>query len=280
MIFDTLEKMLAGVLAQASRINHPLKTVFAEVAIRGVKTLREYPTFRLYDHRELVNKINEVGIDSDEQKMIRTHLPYDEFAVVVHNVGTVFFWRGSVLPEEYNGPDYGKTIYSIATIHHGDDAQDDYEFFGPVMMLQQDNGQLDLWTPYPPDLGEDEKADLYKESEKTMNTAVTLLNILSVCRNQVVACKTPDGLKKKRAKHGKYPQYEYKILTLDATAVKQLPTAQRELVTGRLSPRTHTRRGHVRHYPGGKVTWVRSSIINAPYYADGVIVKDYDVIGS
>ena len=61
MIFDKLEQMLAGVIIRANEIEHPLKTVFTEVALRGVKTLRGYPAFRLYDHRELVNKLNEVA---------------------------------------------------------------------------------------------------------------------------------------------------------------------------------------------------------------------------
>ncbi len=277
MFQDHLERMLAGVTAQAGRTDHPLKEVFAHTAIRAVKLLKTYPTFRLYDHRELVTKLNEVAPPDEELEMIKRHLPYEEFAVTVHNLATVFFFKGAVLPEEYNGPGHGRTLYSIATIEHGPYGQDEYSFFGPVMMLDAGDGQLDLWTPYPPGMPEDLKDDLYKSAERTMTSAVTLLNILSICRNQTVTVGTPKALQKKRAKHGKHANYEYKILTLDATAVQQLPAAERELVTGRLSPRTHTRRGHVRRLPSGKVTWVRSSIINAPYYADGVIVKDYEI---
>lgn len=147
-------------------------------------------------------------------------------------------------------------------------------------MAENDDGVLDVFTPYPETVAPDGREELYEEANKTLVSASTMLFILSICRNQVVTCKTPDGLIKKRVKHGKHPQYEYKILTLDATAVQQLPAEQRAVITGRLSPRTHTRRGHVRRTPNGKVTWVRSCIINAPYYDDGVIVKDYDVIGS
>jgi len=278
MIFDTLERMLAAVVAHAGQTDHPLKMVFADIGVRGVNTLRSFPNFRLYDSRTLVNKLNELGISDDEKHMIQTHLPYEEFSVTIHNVMTFFFWSGNVIDETTaTHPDNGKTIYSVATIDHGSNAQDDFKFFGPVMMLQQSDGQLDLWTPHPPDIDQEGKDALYNAAEEVMNKAVTVLNILSVCRNQVVTTRTPDGLKKKRAKQGKYPQYEYKILTLDPTAVKQLPAAQRAEVTGRLSPRTHTRRGHVRRLPSGRVTWIRSCIINAPYYDDGVIVKDYAV---
>jgi len=275
MIFDTLEKQLEGVRVYAKYQNHPLAELFAAVSTRAITTLRTYPTFRLYEHRELINKLNEVGISDDEKEMINRHLPYEEFAVVIANFGTTFFWQGDpfdCFPDDYNG----RPLFAIATLKHPD-AEDDYQFFGPVYMAEDGDGVLDIFTPCPDAVPPSDEAELYQEANKVMVSASTMLFIISLCRNQVITCKTPDGLKKKRAKHGKYPQYEYKILTLDATAVQQLPAAQRELITGRLSPRTHTRRGHVRRNANGKVIWIRSSVINAPYYADGLIVKDYDI---
>ncbi len=279
MIFDQIERMLRGVGKYASYHNHPLADLFTLISKRAITTLRTYPTFRLYEHEALINKLNAVGISDEEKEMINRHLPYEEFAVVVHNFGTYFFWQGDpfdCFPDDY----VGRPLFCIATLAHSPNAQDDYQFFGPVYMAEDGDGVLDIFTPVPDAVYNNDEAELYEEANKVMVTASTMLFILSICRNQVISCKTPYGLIKKRVKRGKYPQYEYKILTLDATAVKQLPTLQREQVTGRLSPRTHTRRGHVRRNANGKVIWIRSSVINAPYYADGLIVKDYEVIGS
>ena len=91
--------------------------------------------------------------------------------------------------------------------------------------------------------------------------------------------KIPKKMQRSRQKKGKYPNFEYKVLTLDKGALAVIPHNQRSLLKKRQSPRTHLRRGHYRRYKSGKLTWVHSCIVNTKVeHTLGRISKDYEVV--
>ena len=95
------------------------------------------------------------------------------------------------------------------------------------------------------------------------------------CSNVVtVDNPPPEALNRKRLKNGKPPVYTYKTLHI----VKPRNEANSSVMPcspcGRLGPRLHLRRGHIRRLPGKQV-WVSSCMVGEK--SRGVVHKDYAV---
>lgn len=84
----------------------------------------------------------------------------------------------------------------------------------------------------------------------------------------------PDKLARARAKSGKLPLYDYKILTLSG-GVAERGSAGKNGQEG-TSRRAHLRRGHIRRISKERIVWVRAALINAGTEA-GVVDKTYRV---
>jgi hypothetical protein len=90
------------------------------------------------------------------------------------------------------------------------------------------------------------------------------LNCVNV-KTQVI--EAPAALNKKRAKSGKPPIYEYKVLVLRQSAARG-----GSLVGSHESPRIHLRRGHIKHRKTGDFWWQPCVVGDRKR---GVVVKDY-----
>lgn len=95
------------------------------------------------------------------------------------------------------------------------------------------------------------------------------------CSNVVtVDNPPPEALNRKRLKNGKPPVYTYKTLHI----VKPRNEANSSVMPcspcGRLGPRLHLRRGHIRRLPGKQV-WVSSCMVGEK--SRGSVKKDYAV---
>lgn len=103
-----------------------------------------------------------------------------------------------------------------------------------------------------------------------------LMTALSLDKGRHVTLPAPEKLNRKRAKKGRPPLYEYKMLDIVADVMSP-PTEGVSHGKGshHASPRMHSRRGHVRKLASGKTTWIRNSIIGKP--GRGEIIKDYAV---
>lgn len=75
-------------------------------------------------------------------------------------------------------------------------------------------------------------------------------------------------LNQSRARKGKTPFYSYHFLTIPSPATESKASS-----AGHSSPRVHLRRGHLRRLSGGRVTWVRNTIVGNPDL--GVVEKTY-----
>lgn len=78
----------------------------------------------------------------------------------------------------------------------------------------------------------------------------------------------------KRAKKGKLPIYETKVLSLKTTENKSALKST-GLRAGHASPRQHLRRGHIRRLESGNI-WVNSCIVGDA--SKGVVHKSYEVV--
>ncbi len=112
-------------------------------------------------------------------------------------------------------------------------------------------------------------SDTSDELTCSMEFLVTI-NCSNVDTTQTAA---PINLNKKRALKGKPPLYSYRLLNLDfGSAANQTSNSSGGT---HASPRTHMRRGHIRHIAEGKITWVRPAVIGVRNA--GVVEKDYVV---
>lgn len=103
-----------------------------------------------------------------------------------------------------------------------------------------------------------------------------LLMALALDHGRHEVLPSPVKLNKKRAKRGKPPLYEYKVLDIVADVLQGPVSASKPHQGGsHASPRMHKRRGHVRRLTSGKQTWVRNAIIGKP--SRGQVIKDYAV---
>ena len=77
-----------------------------------------------------------------------------------------------------------------------------------------------------------------------------------------------ESLNKKRQARGNLPFLSYHVLALGGER-----SATTHLGGMHASPRQHLRRGHIRHLPTGRTTWVRSCVVGS--HSTGRVVKDY-----
>lgn len=82
----------------------------------------------------------------------------------------------------------------------------------------------------------------------------------------------PDKLARARAKSGKLPLYDYKVLTLSGDIAAR--GASDDVGSDAATKRTHLRRGHIRRISGERVVWVRAALVNAGKDI-GVVEKSY-----
>jgi len=97
---------------------------------------------------------------------------------------------------------------------------------------------------------------------------VCIVKMLQMSNVGIDRVPSPPKLNKARIARGKPPLFDYHVLT-----IRERPNAPRANGQGghHASPRTHTRRGHVRHLDSKNV-WVRSALINPGH---GFLSKSY-----
>jgi hypothetical protein len=105
------------------------------------------------------------------------------------------------------------------------------------------------------------------------SVAVIQMCAALACQNvKHEALEPPPALVKRAAKEGARPFFTYHVLTVDA----QRETAPRVDHGGTHSPpRTHVRRGHIRHLDEQRFVWVRSALVNPGQL--GAVGKSYAV---
>jgi hypothetical protein len=107
-------------------------------------------------------------------------------------------------------------------------------------------------------------------------SVIHLLTALCLDKGRHEVLPAPVKLNKKRAKKGRVPMYEYKILDIVADVLHTPQPADKPHQGGtHASPRMHKRRGHVRRLHSGRTTWVRNAIIGKP--GSGTVEKEYAV---
>lgn len=144
-----------------------------------------------------------------------------------------------------------------------------------VMVLDKQNGEIVAVT-------EDQRMlDLWHEANDPEIMAVCGLIGLVIRGLAVLNCSNvtwsdnpaPAALNKKREKAGKPPLFSFKTLQIKTGPQARTTSCASEL--GRLGPRLHLRRGHIRKLFGGTTTWVQSSMVGSA--RDGMAMKDYRV---
>lgn len=116
--------------------------------------------------------------------------------------------------------------------------------------------------------------DIIKTSTQCAHDFFEFIEALS-CKNvsQTIFQKTPNqNVANSRAKSGKLPIYETKILTINTDY--QSSGKQRSSTGTHSSPRQHLRRGHIRRLESGNI-WVNSCVVGDPN--KGKISKTYHV---
>lgn len=119
---------------------------------------------------------------------------------------------------------------------------------------------------------------MLQDLDDDVHVALDFMLALS-CNNVKVSNSAADSrekLNKKRIKSGKVPFFEYKELQIDG--VRLAPGEMQSAGTtdsGRVSPRMHLRRGHIRRLDNGKRTWVNMTVVGAA--SSGVVAKNYVV---
>jgi hypothetical protein len=102
-----------------------------------------------------------------------------------------------------------------------------------------------------------------------------LLTALAIDHGRYETLPAPSKLNKKRAKKGRVPLYEYKVLDIVADILQASPAAKPHQGGTHASPRMHKRRGHVRRLRSGRTTWIRNMIVGKP--TAGAVEKEYSV---
>jgi hypothetical protein len=88
------------------------------------------------------------------------------------------------------------------------------------------------------------------------------------------AVKASKFINSKRVAKGKIPLNDYTLVTIDVDRVRR---DTERLGGSHASPRLHWRRGHKRHLPDGKTTWVRPCLVGDPFA--GTVSHDYALTG-
>ena len=125
----------------------------------------------------------------------------------------------------------------------------------------------------------------YPDSERPRRVARDLADEVIACTHLMAALAIDHGrhetlpapakLNKKRAKKGRPPLFEYKVLDIVADVMAPTPAKKPHQGGTHASPRMHKRRGHIRRLASGKRVWIRDAIVGKP--KGGRIEKDYAV---
>ncbi len=116
----------------------------------------------------------------------------------------------------------------------------------------------------------DENPALEWLSAKSL-AALAMMDSESVKRTLV---KAPKFINSKRIAKGKTPLNDYTTVTIDVDRVRR---DTERLGGSHASPRLHWRRGHKRHLPDEKTTWVRPCLVGDPFA--GSVSHDYALTG-
>ena len=131
---------------------------------------------------------------------------------------------------------------------------------------------LSSYSIYP----DEEKVErATKDFADEVITCYHMMLALSMERSTIETIPAPKHLNAKRAKKGKVPMFEYKVLDIVADIMEAPKTGVSRPQGKHASPRLHKRRGHVRRLSEDRVTWVRNTIVGKP--SRGEIRKDYSV---
>jgi hypothetical protein len=138
-------------------------------------------------------------------------------------------------------------------------------FIGRVLLDRQ---KSTLSVANPLDMQSDalleEGKSLLSNHFRKIGDFLAVLNCVNVNTEVVVA---PSALNKKRAKCGKPPIYEYKVLVLRPPAAQRIDRGGTHE-----SPRIHLRRGHIKRRKTGNFWWQPCVVGDRKR---GVVVKDY-----
>lgn len=105
------------------------------------------------------------------------------------------------------------------------------------------------------------------------NLVIRGLAALNCSNVRTVDNPPPAALNKKRLRAGKVPLFSYKTLHLHTQKSHALRREGAE--SGRVGPRLHLRRGHIRRLSETTTVWVTSCMVGDP--SRGRVVKDYHV---
>ena len=105
------------------------------------------------------------------------------------------------------------------------------------------------------------KHDILENATDNARRTYAMLYIELVTKKAKVVAHQPipNPSNTKRVAKGKKPLFEWKVI--DVTANQILPEAGAPTGRKHASPRRHQRRGHMRKYKSGKVTWVKPTMV-------------------
>ena len=126
--------------------------------------------------------------------------------------------------------------------------------------------------PIPKDF--DLREDNFVALRACLEAVMSALVMMGSESIKLVAVKAPKFINKKRIARGEEPLNSYTTVTIDVDAVHR--ATERHGGT-HASPRLHWRRGHKRHLPDGKTTWVRACLVGDPFA--GTVSHDYALAG-
>ena len=266
MKFDIIE----GILITA--LNNPAKdrsaVIMANTARIALGVFQKAPKFRISDINALKELMRD-NISAEELIDITRYLPFTSFSIVEPDVTTFVISGNAVDPS-----DAACTWTFIQMLDQPIDRG--ALMFYPHFLTLDDDGNSNVTWVDPSDTP-DYSTEAQESANNMLLHVTTLLCTLSVFSKQIITIRAPDRLIKKRAKNGKFPLYEYRIISLDRAIIPILPVKYRNSITGRLPPRTHLRRGHWATRNDSRY-FRRSCIVNAKVqHTRGRIAKDYDI---
>ena len=264
LTFDACENILietvTGIYGQIIDTDNPI--------VKGPKLaldiLRKSPRYKILDASAVWERIQKSNLDEEEETLLVTHLPFTAFSVLAPG-GLLCFTQGDPFHNKNDviwtlvGGVFGETLPDKST---------GYLALPPMQRTLEGGRHLVLDTDS--DYEEKIQRRLYDQTQKYL-----LLINFSGHNKEIVTVS--EKLQKKRAKKGKYPNFEYYVLTLDKEATKALPATKRFTLLGRQSPRAHFRRGHKR-IRRGNLEWVSECYVGLKNRRTlGRISKDYEV---
>lgn len=132
---------------------------------------------------------------------------------------------------------------------------------------------VDAYSVFPKD---EQTVRAMRDITDEVMSLIHLMTALSIDKGRHEVLPAPHKLNKKRAKKGRIPMYEYKILDIIADVMHSPKPVDKPHQGGtHASPRMHKRRGHIRRLSSGRTTWIRNAIIGKP--GTGAVEKEYAV---